>query len=89
MTEFCKGWSVPSPSFAQVIVAAAVLEDPFASASVPDRIPTLIRRFVSRLKRSRKVTSFETLESTMTLLELSNNSSCHAGWPVTDIALHS
>ena len=38
-----------------------------ASASVPDRIPTLIRRFVSRFKRSRKVTSFETLESTMTL----------------------
>ena len=26
----------------------------------------LIRRFVSRFKRSRKVTSFETLESTMT-----------------------
>ena len=67
MTEFCKGWMVPSPDFAQVIVAAAVLEDPFASASVPDRIPTLIRRFVSRFKRSRKVTSFETLESTMTL----------------------
>ena len=67
MTEFCKSWMVPSPRFEQVIVAAAVLEDPFASASVPDRIPTLIRRFVSRFKRSRKVTSFETLESTMTL----------------------
>ena len=67
MTEFCRSWMVPSPRFEQVIVAAAVLEDPFASASVPDRIPTLIRRFVSRFKRSRKVTSFETLESTMTL----------------------
>lgn len=67
MMEFCKSWMVPSPRFEQVIVAAAVLEDPFASASVPDRIPTLIRRFVSRFKRSRKVTSFETLESTMTL----------------------
>lgn len=67
MTEFCKSWMVPSPRFEQVIVAAAVLEDPFASASVSDRIPTLIRRFVSRFKRSRKVTSFETLESTMTL----------------------
>ncbi|QNI54726.1 DnaJ type IV chaperone protein [Synechococcus sp. BIOS-E4-1] len=67
MTEFCKSWMVPSPRFEQVIVAAAVLEDPFASASVPDRIPTLIRRFVSRFKRSRKVTSFQTLESTMTL----------------------
>ncbi len=67
MTEYCKTWMVPSPRFEQVIVAAAVLEDPFASASVADRIPTLIRRFVSRFKRSRKVTSFETLESTMTL----------------------
>ncbi|QNI58496.1 DnaJ type IV chaperone protein [Synechococcus sp. BIOS-U3-1] len=67
MMEFCKSWMVPSPRFEQVIVAAAVLEDPFASASVQDRIPTLIRRFVSRFKRSRKVTSFETLESTMTL----------------------
>ena len=67
MTEYCKSWMVPSPRFEQVIVAAAVLEDPFASASVADRIPTLIRRFVSRFKRSRKVTSFETLESTMTL----------------------
>ena len=67
MTEYCKSWMVPSPRFEQVIVAAAVLEDPFASASVADRIPTLIRRFVGRFKRSRKVTSFETLESTMTL----------------------
>ena len=67
MTEYCKSWMVPSPRFEQVIVAAAVLEDPFASASVADRIPTLIRRFVSRFKRSSKVTSFETLESTMTL----------------------
>ena len=67
MTEYCKTWMVPSPRFEQVIVAAAVLEDPFASSSVSERIPTLIRRFVSRFKRSRKVTSFETLESTMTL----------------------
>ena len=67
MRQYCTEWMVPSPRFEQVIVAAAVLEDPFASGSVPDRIPTLIRRFVSRFKRSRKVTSFETLESTMTL----------------------
>lgn len=67
MQQYCNEWMVPSPRFEQVIVAAAVLEDPFASGSVPDRIPTLIRRFVSRFKRSRKVTSFETLESTMTL----------------------
>ena len=67
MQQYCNEWMVPSPRFEQVIVAVAVLEDPFASGSVPDRIPTLIRRFVSGFKRSRKVTSFETLESTMTL----------------------
>ncbi len=39
----------------------------FTWSSVADRIPTLIRRFVNRFKRSRRVTSFETLESTMTL----------------------
>ena len=67
MNQICGNWPVQTPRFEQVIVAAAVLEDPFATATVTDRIPTLIRRFVSRFKRSRKVTSFETLESTMTL----------------------
>ena len=67
MEQICGSWSVQTPRFEQVIVAAAVLEDPFATATVADRIPTLIRRFVNRFKRSRKVTSFETLESTMTL----------------------
>ena len=67
MQDVCADWSVPSPKFEHVIVAAAVLEDPFAAGSVEDRIPTLIRRFVNRFKRSRRVTSFETLESTMTL----------------------
>ena len=67
MDLICGSWPVQTPRFEQVIVAAAVLEDPFATATVTDRIPTLIRRFVSRFKRSRKVTSFETLESTMTL----------------------
>ena len=67
MDQICGSWPVQTPRFEQVIVAAAVLEDPFATATVTDRIPTLIRRFVNRFKRSRKVTSFETLESTMTL----------------------
>ena len=30
-------------------------------------MPTLVRRFVNRFRRSRQVTSFETLESTMTV----------------------
>ena len=34
---------------------------------LPERMPTLIRRFVSRFKRSHKVNSFKTLESTMTV----------------------
>ncbi len=67
MQDVCADWSVQSPKFGHVIVAAAVLEDPFAAGSLEDRIPTLIRRFVNRFKRSRRVTSFETLESTMTL----------------------
>jgi hypothetical protein len=67
MRDVCADWAVQSPKFEHVIVAAAVLEDPFAAGSVEDRIPTLIRRFVNRFKRSRRVTSFETLESTMTL----------------------
>ena len=32
-----------------------------------ERMPTMIRRFVNRFRRSNKVTSFETLESTMTV----------------------
>ncbi len=67
MQGICTDWSVESPQFEHVIVAAAALEDPFAAGSLTDRIPTLIRRFVNRFKRSRRVTSFETLESTMTL----------------------
>ena len=61
------GWLEASPRFDQVIVVAGVLEDPFATSELVHRIPTLIRRFVNRFKRSRKVTSFQTLESTMTV----------------------
>ncbi len=65
--ELCPDWNGNTPTFENVIVIAGVLEDPFGSKSLSERIPTLIRRFVNRFKRSRNVTSFETLESTMTV----------------------
>ena len=63
----CQSWCEQPPSLGGVMVIAGALEDPFATASLADRMPTLIRRFVNRFRRSRKVTSFETLESTMTV----------------------
>ena len=44
-----------------------VLEDPFATPDLISRIPTLVRRFVSRFKRKNKGNSFEALDSTMTI----------------------
>ena len=67
INSLCPGWVEPTPRFEQVMVVAGVLEDPFATSELKHRLPTLIRRFVNRFKRSRKVTSFETLESTMTV----------------------
>jgi hypothetical protein len=49
------------------MVTAGVLEDPFSGATLPLRMPTLIRRFVHRFRRRRSGTSFQTLEHTMTL----------------------
>ena len=46
---------------------AGVLEDPFAAENLNNRIPTIIRRFVNRFKRINKGTSFQTIESTMTV----------------------
>jgi len=63
----CAGWESQDPSLGRVMVVAGALEDPFATASLAERMPTLIRRFVNRFRRSRQVTSFETLESTMTV----------------------
>ncbi len=60
-------WQVGSASLEKILVIAGVLEDPFATSSLPERMPTLIRRFVNRFKRSRNVTSFQTIESTMTV----------------------
>ena len=67
MQELCSDWEQGDPSLGQVMVVAGTLEDPFATAGLADRMPTLIRRFVNRFRRSRQVTSFETLESTMTV----------------------
>ena len=67
INNMCPGWLEPTPRFEQVMVVAGLLEDPFATSELVHRIPTLIRRFVNRFKRSRKVTSFQTLESTMTV----------------------
>ena len=67
MEELCKGWSSASPSLGRVMVIAGALEDPFATAALADRMPTMVRRFVNRFRRSKQVTSFETLESTMTV----------------------
>ena len=63
----CAGWESGDPSLGRVMVVAGALEDPFATSSLAERMPTLIRRFVNRFRRSRQVTSFETLESTMTV----------------------
>ena len=65
--ELCPEWNVAEPSLGRVMVIAGALEDPFATAFLAERMPTLVRRFVNRFRRSRQVTSFETLESTMTV----------------------
>ncbi len=67
MSKLCPSWNKVQPSFNRIIVLAGVLEDPFATRSLKERIPTLIRRFVNSFKRSQNVTSFQTLESTMTV----------------------
>ena len=67
MEELCPEWTAAAPSLGRVMVVAGALEDPFATAGLSERMPTLVRRFVNRFRRSRQVTSFETLESTMTV----------------------
>jgi len=66
--ELCREWITEAPTLGRVMVVAGTLEDPFATANLAERMPTMIRRFVNRFRRSQKVTSFETLESTMTVL---------------------
>ncbi len=67
MREVDPRWSEAPPSLERVIVTAGVLEDPFSAETLPLRIPTLVHRFVHRFRRRQRGTSFQTLESTMTL----------------------
>ena len=67
LETLCASWESLDPSLGRVMVVAGALEDPFATSSLAERMPTLIRRFVNRFRRSSQVTSFETLESTMTV----------------------
>ena len=60
-------WPLGAASFERVIVAAGILEDPFSSRTLPLRIPTLIRRFVQRLRKRRKHQSFQAIDHTMTV----------------------
>ena len=67
LNTYCNDWKINSLTFDHVIILAGALEDPFSAKNLRSRIPTLIRRFVNKFKRSRNVTSFQTLESTMTV----------------------
>ncbi|MDC2962883.1 molecular chaperone DnaJ [Prochlorococcus sp. AH-736-K15] len=67
MLELCPFWIKKNPSLEIVLLMIGVLEDPFATSDLINRIPTLMRRFVSRFKRNNKSNSFETLDSTMTV----------------------
>ena len=68
MREICPFWRKESASFELVILIAGVLEDPFATSDLINRVPTLVRRFVNRFKRKSKSNSFEALDSTMTVI---------------------
>ena len=67
MSELCPFWVKKNPSLEIVLLMIGVLEDPFATSDLINRIPTLVRRFVSRFKRKNRSNSFETLDSTMTV----------------------
>ena len=67
LNSYCNDWKIDSLTFDHVVILAGALEDPFSTKNLRSRIPTLIRRFVNKFKRSQNVTSFQTLESTMTV----------------------
>ena len=67
MSELCSFWVKQNPSLELVILMIGVLEYPFATSDLKNRIPTLVRRFISRFKRKSKGNSFEALDSTMTV----------------------
>ncbi len=67
MSELCPFWEKKNPSLEIVLLMIGVLEDPFATSDLINRIPTLVRRFASRFKRNNRSNSFEALDSTMTV----------------------
>ena len=67
MSDLCPFWIKQTPSLELVILMIGVLEDPFATSDLLNRVPTLVRRFISRFKRKNKGNSFEALDSTMTV----------------------
>jgi len=67
MSELCPFWIKTNPSLEIVLLMIGVLEDPFATSDLVKRIPTLMRRFISRFKRNNISNSFVTLDSTMTV----------------------
>tara|TARA_Y100001968_G_C19437238_1_gene760408 strand:+ start:1849 stop:2892 length:1044 start_codon:yes stop_codon:yes gene_type:complete len=67
MSKYLSSWEIRKPNFERVLVTVGVLEDPFGTDTLSKRMPSLIRRFVNKFKKSQKVTSFQTIESTMTV----------------------
>ncbi|WP_413350949.1 DnaJ domain-containing protein [Prochlorococcus sp. MIT 9116] len=67
MSELCPFWVKKNPSLEIVLLMIGVLEDPFATSELINRVPTLVRRFVSRFKRKNRSNSFEALDSTKTI----------------------
>ena len=67
MKQYCVTWQSCSPNLERIIVLAGVLEDPFSSKNLQNRVPTIIKRFVNSFKRRPNTTSFQTIESTMTV----------------------
>ena len=52
LETLCASWESSDPSLGRVMVVAGALEDPFATSSLAERMPTLIRRFVCLLYTS-------------------------------------
>jgi hypothetical protein len=66
--SFAPDWSDGEASFARVIVAAGILEDPFSGDTLAVRVPTLITRFVQRARsRQKRGTSFQAIDQAMTV----------------------
>jgi len=65
--DIAPSWPPGQPRFDKVMAMAGLLEDPFSASTLSMRIPTLIRRFVQRMRRRQRGMSFETLENTMSL----------------------